>query len=121
MVRLVPLQSDLRLEHEGALEDVYQQVGGHGDDVVGVRVEKVMALVMVVTRWSDCMVTWHIGSYRFYKVNVLDIITITCFITSLHLGITKMSSASRIEHQEALGFAYRSRKRFMWIAVVFCH
>ena len=45
--------SDLRLEHEGAVEDVYQQVGGHGDDVVGVGVEKVMALVVVVTRGSD--------------------------------------------------------------------
>ena len=30
-----------------------------------------------------------------------------------------MSSASRIEHREALGFAYRSRKRFMWIAAGF--
>ena len=54
MVRLVPLQSDLRLEHEGAAEDVYQQVGGHGDGVVGVvGVEKVMEVVVVVTRLSD--------------------------------------------------------------------
>ena len=52
-------------------------------------------------------------------MNVLDIITITCFITTLHLDVTKMSSASRTEHQEALGFAYRSRKKFMWIAVIF--
>ena len=40
--------------------------------------------------------------------------------SALHVDITKVSLASRREHhQEALSFAYRSRKKCMWIAIIF--
>ena len=56
LVRLVPLQPDLRLGHEGAVEDVHQQVGGEGGDGV--------VVVVVVTGWSDwspCSQTCSLG------------------------------------------------------------
>ena len=44
---------------------------------------------------------------------------LVCSFPGLHFNFTKMSLASSTEIQEALSFAYRSRKMCMWISTVF--